>query len=330
MIRQIRSVTTGRRRFRPGPPLASLALAAVLGPASLPAQDANIHLPAQRVDSLLTHGAFEIPDTMRELGHRSRLAILRFEDGTEVPVKWAAAPRGGEIFNNNPRYELAAYRLQTLFLDGPAYVVPPTALRAVPLDAYPAHGGEARATFDGAESVLVLLQYFLFEVTAENVFDRRRFDADTAYARRWADANLLTYLIGHNDSNTGNLLVSRDPANPRVFAVDNGISFRSEAPDGEGRWRFLQVSRFPGVSVARLRALTEQDLHRALGVLLQLEVRDGRLVAVEPTENLDPGRGLRRQGDVIQLGLDHGEIDDVWSRLRELLLRVDRGRVQLF
>lgn len=297
---------------------------------ALPGQDANIHLPAERVDGLLTHGAFQIPDTMRELGYRSRLTILRFEDGTEIPVKWAAAPRRGETFNNNPRYELAAYRLQTLFLDGPAYVVPPTALRAVPLDAYPAHGGEATATFEGAESVLVLLQYFLFEVTADDVFDRRRFDADTAYARRWADANLLTYLIGHNDSNTGNLLVSRDPADPRVFAVDNGISFRSEAPDGEGRWRLLQVSRFPAVSVTRLRALTERDLHRALGVLLQLEVRDGRLVAVEPTENLDPGRGIRRQGDVIQLGLDHGEIDDVWRRLQELLFRVDRGRVQLF
>ncbi len=36
-------------------------------------------------------------------------------------------------FNNVPRYDLAAYELQKLFLDPPEYVVPPTALRMVPL-----------------------------------------------------------------------------------------------------------------------------------------------------------------------------------------------------
>lgn len=317
--------------MRPVPaPGVAFVLAALLAPGALHAQDANIHLRAERVDSLLAHGTFLIPDTMRELGHRSRLAVLRFDDGTQLPVKWAAAPRGGETFNNNPRYELGAYRLQTLFLDGADYVVPPTAVRAVALDAYPPHAGEARATFDGAESALVLLQYFLFEVTADDVFDGRRFDADTVYARHWADANLLTYLIAHNDSNTGNLLLSRDPANPRVFVVDNGITFRSEAPSGEGRWRRLQVSRFPARTVERLRALGEEDLRCALGVLVQLEVRDGVLVEVEPGPNLDPGRGVRRDGDVIQLGLTDVEIADVWDRLEELLFRVDRGRVQLF
>lgn len=310
--------------------LVAVLLGSGFAPGHLPAQDSNIHLPAERADSLLTHAAFEIPDTMRQLGHRSRLAILRFAGGGELPVKWAAAPRSGETFNNVPRYELAAYRLQRLFLDGPEYVVPPTAVRAVPLSRYPPAAGEERATFDRAESVLVLLQYFLSNVTADDVFDARRFGADPAYARNWANVNLLTHLIAHNDSNTGNLLLSRSPANPRVFAVDNGISFRSEAPSGEGRWRLLQVSRFPASTVERLRSLTEEGLHQTLGVLAQFEVRRDRLVRVEPTENLDPGRGIRWEGDVLQLGLSDVEIADVWRRLREFLVRVDRGRVELF
>ncbi|HSR41185.1 MAG TPA: hypothetical protein VLL48_03415, partial [Longimicrobiales bacterium] len=185
-------------------------------------------------------------------------------------------------------------------------------------------------TFEGAESVLVVLQYFLSNVTDEDVFDPARFEADPAYARAWANANLLTYLIRHNDSNEGNLLVSTDPSEPRVFAVDNGLSFDSPWSNQGTRWRVLQVTRFPASSVSRLREVTREELRRRLGVLAQWEVRDGLLVPVEPTANLDPERGIRRGGGLVQLGLTAGEIDGLWRRLRDFLRTVDQGRMTLF
>ena len=48
-------------------------------------------------------------------------------------MKLRKAEPGADTFNNVPRYDLAAYELQKLFLDPAEYVVPPTALRMVPL-----------------------------------------------------------------------------------------------------------------------------------------------------------------------------------------------------
>lgn len=289
------------------------------------AQDGNIHLPADSVERLLTTAPFEPPAELRALNRRTSIGILTFADGTQLPVKWAPAPRGGERFNNVPRYELAAYALQTLFLDPSAYVVPPLGLRVVPLTTARRLDGDTQQPFGQAESALVLVQYFLSNVTSADVFDAERFDADPYYERLWGNANLLTYLIAHNDANQGNLLISKDPASPRVFAVDNGIAFRSEPPDRPGRWRDLLVDRFPADAVSRLGRLDRATLVERLGVLAQFEVRDGQFVEVTPGTNLDPGRGVRTEGSVVQLGLTDGEIDDVWDRLQRFLRRFPAG-----
>ena len=69
----------------------------------------------------------------QELHARVRETWLRgeriCEDGTVLGVKWARTPPGGRTLNNQPQYEIAAYRLQKMFLDPPHYVVPPTVMR---------------------------------------------------------------------------------------------------------------------------------------------------------------------------------------------------------
>lgn len=308
-------------------------LAAGSGVGALRAQDSNILLPTDSLEYLMGWASFELPDTLQDMrfeGDRTQRVPLFFADGTGFIVKWARAPQGGERFNNNPRYEIAPYELQKLFLDPPDYVVPPTVPRALPLSWYRTLDRDARATFGGTESVLVVLQYFLFSVRDGEVLDEDRFEADSVYARHWGDLNLLTYLIHHNDSNNGNVLISTDPGNPRVFAVDNGLAFESEDSNRGTRWRALQVDRFPAATVERLRALTEEDLTRQLGVLVQFEIRDGHLVRVEPGENLNHDRGVRESDGIIQLGLTRREIRGVWRRLEDFLETVDRGRVDVF
>jgi hypothetical protein len=167
-------------------------------------------------------------------------------------------------------------------------------------------------------------------VTADGVWDERRFNAEPAYARHWANANLFTYLIRHSDSNTGNLLISSFGTNPRIFAVDNGVAFKSIDSDRGTRWRNLLVERFPASTVARLRTITEQQLHQTLGVLGQWDVRDGELVPTAPTANTDARRGVRQRDNVIQIGLTDDEIDDIWYRLESFLRSVDGGRYRTF
>lgn len=297
------------------------------------AQDGNI---LERVDSIedkMLNGVYEVVDQRgsRFEGDRTNRAALSFPDGTMMVAKWARSATGGEGFNNQPRYEAAAYEIQKLFLDEPSYVVPPTVLRAFPLAWYRRLEPSATPTFRNTASVLVTLQYWLFNVQGDGVWDEERFATDTAYARHFADLNILTYLIRHNDANAGNLLISRDAANPRAFAVDNGLAFASETSDRGATWRNLRLKRLPRGTVERLRAITEADLRSQLEVLAQWEVgADSVLRQVEPTENLSPGRGVRQEGRMIQLGLTRREIQDTWRRLQRLLQDVDRGRYELF
>lgn len=304
-----------------------------LTPSPLWGQMVNLPLPADSLEYLLGHASFELGDSLvgtRFAEDRTNRSVLWFEDGTTVLAKWAPAPRGGEEFNNSPRYEVAAYEIQKLFLDAPEHVVPPTIPRMVPLSWYRTMDEGVRATFDAGESVLVVLQAFLSWVSDENVFDEDRFEADSVYARYWGNANLLTYLIRHNDSNQGNLLISTIPSTPRVFAVDNGLSFRSPESNRGTRWRVLQVQRFPAHTVQRLRELTEEDLHRRLGVLAQWELTNGELVRVDPGENWRDSRGIRERDDGVQIGLTENEIEDVWERIEDFLYTVDQHRMELF
>ena len=145
-------------------------------------------------------------------------------------------------------------------------------------------------------------------------FDPGRFSHDPAYARRLANANLLTYLIDNRDSRGTNLLISTDPANPQVFSVDNGIAFGGVVYNFF-RWHIdeIRVGGLPRQAIDRLRRVTAGDLAR-LGALGQLEADSaGVLCHVTPSFDYVPSAGVRLAQGVIQYGLTD-ERRSIWWR----------------
>ena len=78
-----------------------------------------------------------------------------------MEVKLRHADPGADSFNNVPRYDLAAYELQKLFLDPAEYVVPPTALRMVSVPEFAKYSPKVERTFPGADQVVAVVQYWL-------------------------------------------------------------------------------------------------------------------------------------------------------------------------
>jgi hypothetical protein len=267
----------------------------------------------------------------RAQGDRTNRVALVFDDDSLIVAKWATAPTGGGTFNNEPRYELAAYELQKLFLDEQEYVVPPTVLRAVPLALVREHAPATPPTFGEAPgSVVVALQYWLLGVQPDDFWDPRRAASDSVYARYIGNFNIVTFVVRHGDDNKGNFLISANPDNPRVFSVDNGVSFGSQDSDRGHTWRSLRVRRLPRHTVERLRAITAEDLERALAVMAEFEIQSGVLVPVSPGENMNANRGVRRSRERIQFGLTAREIRGVESRIQQLLRQADGSRIELF
>jgi hypothetical protein len=316
----------------------SIFFGCALAAAALPmhvlsSQDGNIGMRAARIEAYLRDSALKpvASQGSRFKGDRTEHVLLAFNDTTAIEVKWAVAPTGGEAFNNQPRYEAAAYELQKLFLDERDYVVPPTALRMVPQRVFAASSGlKGEPTFDDSPAVLVALQYWTMGVTPEGVYDTKRAGRDSVYARHLGDLNILTYLIRHRDANKGNMLLSADSANPRLFAVDNGVAFASPPSNRGTDWEKMRVDRVSAATAARLRSINEATLATALGVVAQFERRGDDYVATPAGPTLDPDKGIRRKGSTLQLGLTVYEIEGVRDRLKSLLKDIDRGRIKTF
>lgn len=295
------------------------------------AAQGNVLLPVPVIERLLRGADFTVNAAQgaRGEGDRTQFLALSFPGDTLINAQFAPAPIGGGAYNNEPRYEVAAYQLQKLFLSEPEYVVPVTVVRAFPVATAMQYDDRVQATFDEANSTVVVLQYWLNFVSPDDFWDEDRFEADTVYARNLANMNVLTHLINHLDANEGNFLISTTP-DPRVFAVDNGVAFRSDPSNRGSEWRNLRIDRLPHATVERLRGITASDLTRTLGVLAQFEARDGLLYRVEPSANLDDSRGVRVDGSIIQFGLTGGEIGDIRGRLERLLRSIDDGRITVF
>lgn len=327
----MRRLSTRRLQFTSSIAASLLAFSAVFATQAR-AQDANVLFPISVIEHRLRDEPLVVLDVRgsRMAEDRTQRVVLTYPDSSVMIVKWAKSARGGSAFNNEPRYEIAAYELQKLFLSEDEYVVPPTIGRAVPVDWLKQYDSYAAPTFDGLQSTVLVLQYWLSQVTPDSFYMKSRFETDTVYARHLANFNILTHLVRHNDANVGNFLVSQSETNPRVFAVDNGVAFRSPVSDRGYVWRDLRVDRLPRATVERMRAITLEDLHAALGVLVHFDIHDGQLMLGEPTANLGDNRGVRRTREAVQLGLTGAEIRDVHNRLRRLLERVDQGRIQTF
>jgi hypothetical protein len=302
------------------------------------AQDRNVTLPVPALEQMLESDPMHIVSAEisrpKAKGDITLKADVAFADRPPMRVKLRKAEPGADTFNNVPRYDLAAYELQKLLMDEAGYVVPPTALRMLPLAALRDVTSTVqpvpvfKPTFKGADEVLCVVQYWLQDVKVQaDVLDPARLESDAVYARHIGELNVFTYLIAHGDSNLGNFIMSAVPEGARVFSVDNGIAFSSEASDRGEAWKSMRVKRLPADTVDRLRNLTRDGLTSRLEVLAQWELRDGHYVAVPPTENLSVSSGVRRNGATLQMGLTRNEIAGVWNRSQRLLKMIDAGDI---
>lgn len=318
-------------------PMARLARAlsaalALLVATAAGAQDANITQPIADLERTLaaeplviTHAEISRPKAKGDITLKADVA---FGDAPPLRVKLRKAEPGADTFNNVPRYDLAAYELQKLFIDPPEYVVPPTTLRMVALADFAKYSPGVQKTFPPAPQVLAVAQYWLSDILVlADVYGATRFATDPVYARHIGQLNVLTYLIEHRDSNAGNFLIGRAERGARVFSIDHGVAFASIDSDRGKLWKDLRVAQLPADTIARLRTITPELLESRLGVLAQWQLQDGSYVPVQPGPNLSPRRGVRRSGDQLQMGLTAMEIQTLQRRLARLLQRVDRGEI---
>ncbi|MFQ5605159.1 MAG: hypothetical protein ACE5HS_17985 [bacterium] len=296
------------------------------------AQDNNIQFPIADIEQRLKYEPFDIfrKRDSRFKGDITKQMIIKWQDGVYMRVKWKRGPSKGQAVNNQPRYEIAAYQLQKLFLQPEYYVVPPTVARFFSIEKYREIEPNVKPTFKKIPCVLFVLQYWLENVTNKNIYDKKLFKTNEYYAMHLGNMNILSYLIKHSDSNVGNFLISTDPANLRVFAVDNGMAFNNIKSDRGYEWQDMRVKKLPAATVEKLRKITLQDLQKTLGVVAQFTFKGDNLVEVQHTENLDPKKGVRISNNVVQFGLTEFEIKGVHRRLQDLLKRVHKGKIKTF
>ncbi len=300
--------------------------------ATAAAQDANITQPVADLEKLLAAEPLvivqaEISRPMAK-GDITLRAEVSFGGAPPLRVKLRKAEPGADSFNNVPRYDIAAYELQKLFLDPAEYLVPPTTLRMVPLADFAKYSPGVARTFLAADQVLAVVQYWLSDIkVVADVYDPARFAADPVYARHIGQLNVLTYLIRHRDSNLGNFLLGKAEVGARVFSIDHGVAFASEESDRGEVWKDMRVNQLPADTVERLRQVTPQLLAERLGVLAQWQLEGHSYVPVANGENLSENRGVRRSGNQLQMGLTKTEIRAVHRLLTKLLERVDSGEI---
>jgi len=253
--------------------------------------------------------------------------------GRTIDLKWKAAPPGNaDGWNNAPRKELAAYAVQKWFLEPEEYVVPTTVCRCVRLSSYRHFDPKAKPTLPGTSCVFGAEALWLEDVEIPaQLYDEARFESDAAYARHLANFNILAYLIDDRDTRADNVLASKSQDNRFVFSVDNGIAFDPLIYNiFMNNWKDIEVPALPRASIARLRKLDAKQLEE-LAVLAEFRADpSGFLRPVRPGRPIDPTRGTRFRGGVLQLGLTDREIAHLRERIAGLLREIDERKIPLF
>jgi hypothetical protein len=255
--------------------------------------------------------------------------------GDRFSVKGKLAPRSLDGINNSPRKELAAWKIQALFLDPVDFTVPSTAMRCAPVAEWNELHDNDVATVPGTTCMLWEAAIWMENVTVpDKLYEEERFLNDVAYAYHIANFNIFAYLINLRDNRKGNVLTSKDETNRRVFAIDNGVAFGTiwfnwfYPPHYE--WRQIHVPALPRISIDRLRKLQREDLD-FLMVVSQLEAdSEGILQNVDPGPPIDPDDGATSDGKTVQFGLTRDEVDAIWERVEALIEKVDEGEIALF
>jgi len=256
----------------------------------------------------------------------AKKVVARMEGmDTDLKFKWKDVPPDLDGVNNAPRKELAAYEVQKLFLDEEFYTVPPSVFVCTTWK-------ELERKFLDASCNLGLVSLWLDHLTLDvPIYKPDRFSTDRDYAYYMGILDILTYLIDHKDGRAGNFLFD-DGGSGRIYSIDNGVAFQ--------RWPFynwfvpnwdsIRLPALPRNIVDRLRTVARAQVE-ALGVVAQLELDDDGIYRnVEPGSNLAPDQGARRAPGVLQFGLTAGEVDTVWSRIRDVIERVDAGEIATF
>jgi hypothetical protein len=316
------------------------ALLAALFACPATAQDVNFKFPVAELERMLRDEPLQIVSADKSRpkapGDITSKAEISFGGREPFRVKLRRSDPGAESFNNVPRYDLAAYAIQQMLMDPDEYVMPPTALRMIPVEEYRRFYHDPAAvkpTFKGADEVLCVVQYWLQNVrNPPDIYDAARFDADPVYARHIGQLNIFTYLIEHRDSNQGNFLISNAEQGPRVFSIDHGVAFASLDSDRGTAWLKMRVDRLPKDTVERLHQFLDRELLTSkLAVLGQWELRNGHYVSVPLTEPLSTRRGVRTTTEgVVQMGLTRDEIAAVARQAKSLTNQVDFGKIKVY
>jgi hypothetical protein len=266
----------------------------------------------------------------------AKKAVVRLGDtGEETVLKLKNFPPALDFPNNSPRREIAAYALQHLFLDPVDYVVPTSGVRCVPFETWKKHNTGSRPHVRGTQCALISYSAWLQNVTLPDpLYDPERYATDGRYAYYLGNFNILTYLVRHHDTRRGNVLVSKNDDDRRVFAIDNGTTFGAFFYNWfyppTFAWRNIMLTALPRVSINRLRELKEEDLDVLL-VVVQMESDDaGILHIVKPGPSIDDDDGVSVSGTTLQLGLTDDEVEGVWERIEDLLEDIDDGEIGTF
>jgi hypothetical protein len=274
------------------------------------------------------------------------LALTDHSSHEVFRAKWRALD--SESMTNDPRKELGAYAVQKLFLEPHEYVVPPTSGHCFALDHYRAKvDGKAPASFEeeGVRCVFGILSYWLEEAEdlegaqekgrwgKSGILDPELFRRDLGYRRSLADLNLLTYLVRHGDAHDKQFLITKERPSPRLYSVDNSITFQAiKNPMLLFRedWSLIRVPALSAQSVARLKQLGADDWSR-LGLIEQYQKRDGQLVAAAHDPPIGPpDAGVRWVGLGLQIGLTESEIQGVRQRFVDLSNQIEAGKLRTF
>lgn len=310
-----------RGRWIPGTALLLCFLAAAH------ATDGTCTLDALTAPDLVIEDAkpvrFEKDITRKAMAHTAA-------DPAAFKIKVRRAGAGVSSFNNEPRYELAAYELSRLLFPADEQVVPPIALRSAPLPQFKAIDPAAVEAWRGTDATFYMVQCWLNGAKPHPLaIDETRFAADPAYARTISRLNVLTYLVEHKDSNLGNVMLTGEGAAVRAWAIDNGVAFDSEESDVGIFWKVLHVDAVDRALADRLRALTLDELRARLAVIAQYELVGETWEPRAPGANFDAMRGVKRRGKLLQLGLTGKEIGEVERRRAKLVRRIDKGDFRL-
>jgi hypothetical protein len=259
-------------------------------------------------------------------------------------AKWRALASGG-LFSD-PRKELGAFAVQTLFLEPEEYVIPPTAGHCFPLAEYrDLVDDDAMTSFEGVSCVYGILSYWLPDVRdledadkegllqSDTLLDAALLEREPAFRRSVANLNIVTYLVRHGDAHNEQFLLARGPDAPHVYVVDNSIAFESiKNPMLLFRedWSTLRVRSLPEKSAARLRQLDQRNV-ASLAVIEQATATSGGLAPSRPeAPHGDLSEGVRWNGKELQVGLTRTEIEGVWVRLQNLVRRLESQEIGTF